>query len=73
MYICFQQSWFKRLAKPLSFPLSDLFNFLLASDKVPLVSLKKDDPSVVSNYMYRPISLLSGVGKVRKSTKIRNR
>ena len=49
MSICFQQSWSKRLAKPLSFPLSDLFNFLLASDKVPLVSLKKDDPSVVSN------------------------
>ena len=27
----------KELAKPLSFPLSDLFNFSLISDKVPLI------------------------------------
>ena len=60
----------KELAKPLSFPLSDLFNFSLTSGKVPLIwkeadvtpIFKKDDPSVVSNY--RPISLLSAVGKV---------
>ena len=60
----------KELAKPLSFPLSDLYNFCLTSGKVPLIwketnvtpILKKDDPSVVSNY--RPISLLSTVGKV---------
>ena len=60
----------KELAKPLSFPLSDLFNFSLTSGKVPLIwkeanvtpMFKKDDPSVVSNY--RPISLLSTVGKV---------
>ena len=60
----------KELAKPLSFPLSDLFNFSLTSGKVPLIwkvanvtpIFKKDDPSVVSNY--RPISLLSTVGKV---------
>ena len=60
----------KELAKPLSFPLSDLFNFSLTSGKVPLMwkeanvtpIFKKDDPSVVSNY--RPISLLSTVGKV---------
>ena len=59
----------KELAKPLSFPLSDLFNFSLTSGKVPLIwkeanvtpIFKKDDPSVVSNY--RPISLLSTVGK----------
>ena len=59
----------KKLAKPLSFPLSDLFNFSLTSGKVPLIwkvanvtpIFKKDDPSVVSNY--RPISLLSTVGK----------
>ena len=60
----------KKLAKPLSFPLSDLFNFSLTSGKVPLIwkvanvtpIFKKDDPSVVSNY--RHISLLSTVGKV---------
>ena len=60
----------KELAKPLSFPLSDLFNFSLTASKVPLIwkeanvtpIFKKDDPSVVSNY--RLISLLSTVGKV---------
>lgn len=60
----------KELSQPLSFPLSDLFNFSLTSGKVPLIwkeanvtpIFKKDDPSVVSNY--RPISLLSAVGKV---------
>ena len=61
----------KELARPLSFPLSDLhvFNFSLTSGKVPLIRkeanvtpiFKKDDPSVVSNYI--PISLLSTVGK----------
>ena len=61
---------FKELAKPLSFSLSDLFNFSPTSDKVPLIwkeanvtpNFKKDDPSVDSNY--RPIYLLSTVGKV---------
>ena len=60
----------KELAKPLSFPLSDLFNFSLTCGKAPLIwketnvtpIFKKDDPSVVSNY--RPLSLLSTVGKV---------
>ena len=60
----------KELAKPLFFPLSDLFNFSLTSGKVPLIwkvaneppIFKKYDPSVV--YNYRPISLLSTVGKV---------
>ena len=60
----------KELATPLSLPLSDLFNFSLAIGKVPLMCkeanvtpiFKKEDPSVVSNY--RPISLLSAVGKV---------
>ena len=60
----------KELVKPLSFRLSDLFNFVLTSGKVPLIwkeanvtpIFKKDDPSVVFNY--RPISLLKTVGKV---------
>ena len=60
----------KELAQPLSFPLSDLFKFSLTSCKVLLIwkeanvtpIFKKDDPSAVSNY--RPISLLSTVGKV---------
>ena len=62
-----------KIVKPLSFPLSDLFNFSLTSGKVPLIwkeanvtpIFKKDDPSVISNY--RPISLLSTVGKVLKN------
>ena len=60
----------KELAQPLASPLQDLFNFSLNKGKVPSIwkqanvtpILKKDDPSEVSNY--RPISLLSTVGKV---------
>ena len=60
----------KELAQPLSFSLSDLFNFSLTSGKVPLIwreanvtpIFKKDDPSAVSNY--RSIYLHSAVGKV---------
>ena len=57
------------LAHPLSTPLTDLFNFSLEKGQVPKIwkqanvtpIFKKDDPSVVSNY--RPISLLSTIGK----------
>ena len=60
----------KELAQPLTLPLKDLFNYSLAIGKVPSIwkqanvspIYKKDEPSVVSNY--RPISLLSTVGKI---------
>ena len=60
----------KELARPLSAPLTDLFNFSLSTGKVPSLwkqanvtpVFKKNDPSDVSNY--RPISLLNTIGKV---------
>ena len=60
----------KELAKPLSFPLSDLFNASLIKGQVPALwkqanvtlTHKKNDPSDITNYI--PISLLSTVGKV---------
>lgn len=60
----------KELSQPLSVPLTDLFNYTLAIGKIPSMwkqanvtpVFKKDDPSEVSNY--RPISLLSTIGKV---------
>ena len=58
------------LAQPLASPLYDLFNFSLLSGKFPDIWKianvtpihKKNDPNDVSNY--RPISLLSTIGKV---------
>ncbi|MCG8048840.1 MAG: reverse transcriptase domain-containing protein [Candidatus Thiodiazotropha endolucinida] len=60
----------KELATPLSKPLCDLFNSSMSKGIFPdlwkeanVTPLhKKDDPSMVSNY--RPISLLSTVGKI---------
>ena len=60
----------KEIAYPISKPLCDLFNYSLSRGIFPdvwkqaNVSLlyKKDDPSLVCNY--RPISLLSSIGKV---------
>ena len=60
----------KELSEPLSLPLCDLFNCSLSSGNVPKILkqanvtpiYKKNEPSDVSNY--RPISLLSTVGKV---------
>ena len=59
----------KELSGPLSTPLTDLFNFSLASGKVPSLwkqahetpTLQKNGPSDVENY--RPISLLNTIGK----------
>ena len=60
----------KELALPFSVPLADLFNLSLCKGKVPNIwkeanvtpIFKKDDPSMISNY--RPIALLSTIGKV---------
>lgn len=59
----------KEVAYPLSFPLCELYNLSLTKGTVPSVwkqanvtpVFKKDDPADVSNY--RPISLLSTLGK----------
>ena len=62
----------KEAALPLANPLCDLFNYSMSKSICPNIwkeanvspIYKKDDPSLVSNY--RPISLLSTVGKVMK-------
>ena len=60
----------KEVAGPLSNPLSDLFNYSMSKRVCPNIwkeanvspLFKKDDPSLVGNY--RPVSLLSTIGKV---------
>ena len=60
----------KEAAVPLSDPLCDLFNYSMSKRVCPNIwkeanvspLYKKDDPSIVSNY--RPVSLLSTIGKV---------
>ena len=60
----------KELSRPLSSPLCELFNFSVSSGKVPDIwkqanitpIFKKDDAS--DSFNYRPISLLSCIGKV---------
>ena len=60
----------KELAKPSSFPLSDLFNASLIKEQIPALWKQanvtpihmKNDPSDITNH--RPTSLLSTVGKV---------
>ena len=60
----------KEISYPISKPLCDLFNYSLSHGIFPDVwkqanvspLYKKDDPSLVCNY--RPISLLSSIGKV---------
>ena len=66
---CINNRLLKEAATALSFPVCDLFNFSLAQGKVPTLWKqanvtpihKKNDPSNFSNY--RPISLLSTIGK----------
>ena len=62
----------KQLSKPLCNPLSDLFNFSLAPDKVPTTwkeanitpIFEKNDSSKISEISnYRNISLLNTIGK----------
>ena len=60
----------KELARPLSGPLTDLFNFSLTIGKVPNLwkqasvtpVFKENEPLDIANY--RPISLLNTIGKV---------
>ena len=59
---------------PLSNPLCDLFNYSMSKRECPSVwketnvspLYKKDDPSLVCNY--RPVFLLSTIGKVMEKS-----